>query len=76
MEVGSVSSGANAAASTQVRARPPEQEQPSQEVQKASNERAQAEASAAESARSEAEKNRPSVNTSGQTVGHRVNTTA
>lgn len=76
MAVEAVSSSGNAAASTQVRARPPEQDQQSQEAQKLASDRAQAERVAAESARTEAERTRPSVNTSGQIVGQRINTTA
>ncbi len=76
MAIEAVSSNGNAAASTQVRARQPEQDQQAQQAQKAQSERAQAERKAAESARAEAEKNKPTVNTSGQTVGQRVNTSA
>lgn len=77
MAIEAVSSGGNVAASAQARVRPPEQDQQqSQEAQKAATERAQAERTAAESARSEAESNRPSVNTSGQVVGQRINITA
>jgi hypothetical protein len=79
MEVDAVSSSSSAATTSQVRARPPEQNQQSQqsqEAQKAASDRAQAERAAAESSRAETERNRPSVNTSGQTVGQRINITA
>ena len=82
MEVDAVSSSNSAAASVPVRARPPEQNQQSQqsqqsqEAQKVASDRAQAERAAAEASRAETERNRPSVNTSGQTVGQRINITA
>jgi hypothetical protein len=77
MAVEAVSSSGNAAASAQVRARQPEQNDQPQSARKAESDRAQAEREAAERARAEAEKNnKPSVNTSGQTVGQRVNTSA
>jgi chemotaxis protein histidine kinase CheA len=70
----SVSLAANAAASAQLRARTPAEEQ--QSAQKVDNSRVQAQRGAAASARVEAERIQPTVNTSGQTVGTRVNTTA
>jgi hypothetical protein len=76
MEVNAVSSSSSSAVTSQVRARPPEQNQQSQEAQKAASDRAQSERAAAESSRAETERNRPSVNTSGQTVGQRINITA
>lgn len=85
MDVSSVSSSSALAASIQPqRSRPPEQDnppiqfgQPSQQAQ--GNQPVQGATSvdeSAASARVEAEKNRPTVNINGQTVGTRVNTTA
>jgi hypothetical protein len=80
MAVSSVSSGGNASASTaaktQVRAQQSERDQDAQKAQKAENDRTRAEREAAQNNRIQAEKNKPSVNTSGHTVGQRVNTTA
>lgn len=71
------SSQSAAAASPPVRARQPEPAQQAQEVQKSgSGNRENAERKTEESARANAEQNRPSVNTSGQTVGQKVNTMA
>ena len=84
MEVGSVSSSASLAASTQVRA-PAGQDQQALQAQKvqqakqsegAQTARAVAESQATEKARLAAEQIRPSVNTSGQMVGQRINVTA
>jgi hypothetical protein len=91
MEVGSVSSYASLAASTQVRARPAEQDrQPLQAQQLQQSQQAQQSKSAqalqsaravtasetTDRARMEAQNNQPSVNTSGQVVGQRINVTA
>jgi hypothetical protein len=87
MEVGSVSSSVGSAlnAQAQVRSRQPEpdpqtqqsqQAQQSQGAQQAQGSQSSQESEAADRARAEAEKNRPSVNTNGQVVGTRVNTTA
>ena len=88
MEVGSVSSSASLLASAQVRARPTEQErqpvqaQQTQQAQEAKaarttqSERAVTASASSDRARLEAESSRPSVNTSGQVVGQRINVTA
>ncbi len=82
MEVGSVSSSVNAAVSSQLRARPTDQDQQAQktqQTQQAKNDRSVVDNEAAERARIEAQTNqtnRPSVNTSGQAVGTRINVTA
>lgn len=77
MSVDSVSSSGNAAASSaarsQVRLQQPEQEQSAQKV---ASERARAEREVAKSAPVEAEKPRPTINTSGQAVGSRIDTSA
>ncbi len=87
MEVGSVSSSLGSALNTQaqVRSRQPEtepqppqtqQSQQSQQAQQAQQAQQTRENESADQTRAEAEKNRPTVNTSGQVVGTRVNTTA
>ena len=89
MEVASVSSSVNtliaASAQVQVRAPQPEPVQQAQQSQQSrqaqSTEQAQNSQSgdvreAADRARAEAERSRPSVNSNGQAVGTRVNTTA
>lgn len=76
MSVDQVASSQSAAAASPppVRARQPE---PAQDVQKSeSGKREDAERKTEESARANAEQNRPSVNTSGQIVGQKVNTMA
>jgi hypothetical protein len=83
MEVSSVSSSINAsvAASTQTQMRALQTQQDQQVQQARSTQQAQGaqsvdESEAAAQARTEAENNRPTVNTSGQVVGTRINTTA
>jgi hypothetical protein len=83
MAVDSISSSASAssaassaAAQSQQRSQQTQQSAQDQQTQKASNDQARTEREAAQRARVEAEQNQPSVNTSGQTVGSRVNTTA
>lgn len=69
----SASASSSAAAQSQLRAQQSEQDQ---RAQKAGNDQVRAEREATQRAQTEAEQNKPSVNTSGQTVGSRVNTTA
>ena len=80
MQVGSVSSSASASAGTQVRsARSPEQApQGLQTVsaQKTQNTAPVAENGTTDRSRPPPEVSKPSVNTSGQTVGARINVTA
>ena len=89
MEVSSVSSSVStliaANAQAQVRAPQPEpdrqarqaqQSQPAQSTEQAQNNQSGEVREAADRALAEAESNRPSVNSNGQTVGTRVNTTA
>jgi hypothetical protein len=89
MEVASVSSSVStliaASAQAQVRAPQPEPDRQAQQTQQSrqaqSTEPAQSSQSgdvreAADRARAEAERSQPSVNSNGQTVGTRVNTTA
>ena len=89
MEVGSVSSGINAALTSGLQAqagvRQSEQTQQTQQAQQnqqsaqteqTQNTRSVDEREAADRARSEVENARPTVNANGQTVGTRVNTTA
>ena len=86
MEVGSVSSSVNAAANTPVRpagqdqqtlqAQQARQTKLTQNAQTAQTTQAVTGNESADRARLAAEKNRPSVNTSGQTVGQRINVTA
>ncbi len=78
MEVGSVSSSLNAAAQTQ-QAQQAQQTQQAQQAQQSQQEQKAPpvdEREALSGARDEAERPRPTVNTNGQTVGTRVNTTA
>lgn len=87
----SSSLGSALSAQAQVRSRQPEaepqtqqsqqplktqQSQQSQGAQQAQGSQSSQETEAADRARAEAEKSRPSVNTNGQVVGTRVNTTA
>ncbi|MBI4741460.1 MAG: hypothetical protein HY777_07950 [Betaproteobacteria bacterium] len=79
MDVSALSSSVNAASGTQVRARPSEQDQQALQAlqaQRAQNAPAADENEAVNRARAEAESARPSVNTSGQTVGKVINVTA
>ncbi len=79
MDISALSSSVNAASGTQVRARPPEQDQQALQAlraQRAQNAPAADENETAARARAEAESVRPSVNTSGQVVGARINVTA
>jgi hypothetical protein len=75
MEVSSASSNTNvaagAAAKKQLTAQKPDA---NQQAQKAASDRARE--ATAQSTKAVVEKNKPSVNTSGQTVGSRINTTA
>ena len=80
MEIGSVNSSQLAATSTnaqaQVRARQPEQDQQAQQTQQARSRQANEGNESTVRAQAEVERNRPTVNTSGQVVGTRINTTA
>jgi len=86
MEISSVSSSVNTLIATsvqpQVRAPQPEPDQqaqqsrPAQSTEQAQNSQSDEVREAADRARAEAERSRPSVNSNGQTVGTRVNTTA